>query len=252
MTQYNSNLELLKTVYDIAEQIKGDNNLTPFLIAGGFLRDLCLTDIGVIKDAALLPHDLDVFISTPTDDELSDDIPWLYAEKIAIALGVDPVTAIGTAVDEDKYAKGKATPKQPKLSNVINVYLDERHNWAVVQVIGVNDGDFSDPLAYVEKEFDIGACMCYYDGTRIKASKYAREDFVKKDFTIINDSPGSKDRQADFMQRFYPEAYAKLNDKKKASLDDWGRVLNPAGLKIGEFKWEVVYDNANGDPLPVR
>lgn len=208
--------KFLKEVYDLLCETKDEERLPPFLIAGGYCRDLVMYKASNGNKSFLPNKDLDVFVSIPVDDELKDDILFLYAEQVCRGLGYDLVRGRIMKYQPGKDYHGRTDGEldgHPRLDNIIELYLEGPHDYLTIQFIGVSNGDFTDPLAYVEKEFDIGACMCYYNGTEIVSSKHALVDILGKKFTIVNETPNSKNRVKRFVDRFYPDPKRSKNGK---------------------------------------
>lgn len=213
--------DILEKIYKDIEAIRVTERLPEFLIAGGYCRDLLMKANNGF-------HDLDVFVSIPTDDELCDDYLWLYAERLQEVLGLGEGN-ISVHEGFRTYEGRDKADKDNRFNNILDLYCQANESYITVQFIGVNNADFSDPLDYVEKQFDIGACMCYYNGTEVVPSKLALVDILGKKFTIINDSPNSKERVKRFVNRYYPKP------GKVTKADVWAQVYGK-GFKPGEMQ----------------
>jgi len=130
---------------------------------------------GLVRDAFLKkPHkDVDIFLFDPL---FSGETPFIpQHDKIAmfVSMGLVDDDQEFTLTPNDGYYNSQRT------KYITNVWTLET-DFDVFQLIFLE----IPPIEYVTKYFDVGICMCYFDGIKVRYTHEFLTDFNNKTLTI--------------------------------------------------------------------
>lgn len=131
------------------------------LIAGGAVRDAYFNRP---------PHDIDIYIWNSTASNETIDLEFQVMNKQALSqlFGSDI-----SVVVRDNYSK-----RETHISTVNDVYESSQGIMYQVIVLNIN------PIEYVMQHFDIGLCMCYCDGIKMRYGDAFLHDALNKQLTV--------------------------------------------------------------------
>lgn len=162
------------------------------IVAGGAPRDLYhgkpIKDIDFFLQDPLVSTERINWTSLPNKEQTLKMSPPLFLPHM---LGLDTNNCIiGTVVaqgftwmlskvdfkNDDEYAYAKPS----EVTQIWNLYVE---NHTPLQFMFLK----SDPVNFVEKKFDVGLCMCYFDGQKLRYTPEFIEDSSNQKFTICGD-----------------------------------------------------------------
>lgn len=159
---------------------------------------------GAVRDAYLErdPHDIDIFIwdNEKSPETIHQDYRRLDEVNIARMLNMDPNKPKAKIEDEWDQLFGTHTNvnwgDEDEVTRMTHARYQGRGNhincvWevykadfeTVYQIIVLN----KDPKEYVERYFDIGLCMCYCDGRKMRFTDRFLTDAKNKTLTICGE-----------------------------------------------------------------
>lgn len=149
------------------------------IIAGGYIRDL------FFKNEY---KDVDIFLWHPrySDEKILSYSGVIYQdfdinEEFLLDYVVEPNEKLGSPLQTLPSKKMEYLYTISGIVDVWNVYHFDKDKQ--IQFIFVDE----EPIDYIAYSFDIGLCMCYFDGKKIRYTNNFMKDYINKTITICGE-----------------------------------------------------------------
>ncbi|MEM4258042.1 MAG: hypothetical protein QXL17_02680 [Candidatus Thermoplasmatota archaeon] len=159
-------IELLKNIHNAGWKSA--------VIAGGIIRDtFCKKKY----------KDVDIFLFDP---KISNETPYVSANisETIKKMGIIPHNEEFTLKQNDattyNYTNTTRNTATNTVTNMITDVWTIEKDFDIIQLITVK----VPPIEYVTKFFDIGLCMCYFDGIKVRLTHEFLNDYNNKTLTI--------------------------------------------------------------------
>lgn len=133
---------------------------------------------GAIRDAYFdrPPNDIDIYVwaSDASNETIDSSYRHLDEKKLVTLFNLD-------AADQVKRLGQSYSDRVIHIKSVFSVYNDTLD--MVYQIIVLNKS----PIEYVTRYFDIGLCMCYCDGVKMRYTNNFIRDAQQKTLTICGE-----------------------------------------------------------------